>query len=370
LQIRKVSDKNDLRRFIELPYRLYQNDPVWAPPLRKEQWQRFNPRDNPMLKTCDYILYLLSDAGKVIGRVAAFIDHLAVKFWNEPIGLFGSYECINNDEGSQMLLDSARKWLQDHGMKVMRGPWSFASQEWGLVIEGFEPPPVVLAPYNPSYYNHQLNSIGMKKAKDLLVYYADSKEGFQLPERYLALAKKVQKEYGIKLRPLDISHLKEEITTIVEIINCSIGTNWGFRPVTEEEARAMARDMKPILDPSAVVIAEGPNGEHIGFSISIPDINILLRGLNGRLFPFGWLKLWYGIPRLKQYRIWGLGIVPEYQMKGVGPLLYCHTYEMLYSRGVSLEINWVLEDNDRMNNVLNKLGVKFLRRYRVYEMAI
>jgi ribosomal protein S18 acetylase RimI-like enzyme len=277
---------------------------------------------------------------------------------------------MDSDEGSRLLLQTARTWLHEHGMKVMRGPWSFASQEWGLVIEGFTPPPVVLAPYNPPYYNHQLTTFGMEKAKDLLVYYADSKEGFQIPERYLALAKRVQTEYGIKLRSLDMSRLQEEITTIVEIINRSIGTNWGFRPVTEEEARAMARDMKPILDPRAVVIAERPNGEAIGFSVAIPDINVLLRGLNGRIFPFGWLKLMYGIPRLKQYRIWGLGIIPEYQMKGVGPLLYCHTYEMLYSRGVSLEINWVLEDNDRMNNALHKLGVKFLRRYRVYEMAI
>ena len=370
MEVRKVENKGDLRRFIEFPYRLYQNDPVWVPPLRKEQWHHFDPSHNPMLNHCDYGLFLLQDRGQVVGRVSAFVDRLALKFWNKPIGLFGSYECVDDDEGSRLLLETARTWLQEHDMKMMRGPWSFASQEWGLVIEGFTPPPVVLAPHNPPYYIHQLNVFGMEKAKDLLVYYADSKEGFQIPERYLALAKKVQKEYGIKLRSLDMSRLEEEITTIVEIINRSIGTNWGFRPVTGEEARAMARDLKPILDPKAVVIAEGPNGEAIGFSISIPDINILLRGLNGRLFPFGWLKLMYGIPHLKKFRIWGLGIVPEYQMKGVGPLLYCHTYEMLYSRGVSLEINWVLEDNDRMNNALHKLGVKFLRRYRVYEMTI
>jgi GNAT superfamily N-acetyltransferase len=370
LEIRIVKDKNDLRRFIELPYQLYKNDPIWVPPLRKEQFQRFDSRYNPMLNHCDYSLFLLFDNGQAIGRISAFVDHLTVKFWKECIGLFGSYECVDSDEGSRLLLETARTWLHEHSMKVMRGPWSFASQEWGLVIEGFTPSPVVLAPYNPSYYNRQLTAFGMEKAKDLLVYYADSQEGFQIPERYLAFAKKVQKEYGIKLRPLDMSRLKEEITTIVGIINRSIGTNWGFRPVTEEEAEAMARDMKPILDPRAVVIAEEPNGEPIGFSISIPDINILLRGLHGRLFPLGWVKLMYGISRLKKYRIWGLGIIPEYQMKGVGPLLYCHTYEMLYSRGVSLEINWVLEDNDRMNNALHKLGVKLLRRYRVYEMLI
>ena len=370
MEIRRVENKSDLRCFVELPYQIYRNDPVWVPPLRREQWQRFNSLHNPVLKNCEYVLCLLLDSGKVIGRVTAFIDHLGVTFWKEPIGLFGSYECIDNDEGSHLLLDSARKWLQERSMKVMRGPWSFASQEWGLVIEGFEPPPVILAPYNPSYYNRQLTAFGMEKAKDLLVYYADTKEGFQIPERYLALAKKVQEDYGIKLRSLDMARLEEEITAIVEIINRSISNNWGFRPVTEEEARAMAQDMKPILDPKAVVIAEGPNREAIGFSIAIPDLNLLLRGLNGRLLPFGWLKLWYGIPRLKQYRMWGLGIVPEYQMKGVGPLLYCHTYEVLYSRGVNLEINWVLEDNERMNNALHKLGVKFLRRYRVYEMTI
>jgi hypothetical protein len=140
MEIRKVENKNGLRRFIELPFVLYQNDPVWIPPLRKEQWQRFDSHHNPMLRNSEYVFYLLVDSGKVIGRVTAFIDHLAVNFWKEPIGLFGSYECVDNDEGSHLLLDSARKWLQERSMKVMRGPWSFASQEWGLVIEGFEPP--------------------------------------------------------------------------------------------------------------------------------------------------------------------------------------------------------------------------------------
>lgn len=140
----------------------------------------------------------------IVGRVAAFLDRLALKTWGEPIGLFGSFECPDDAEGAAMLLGAARTWLQAHGSRKMRGPWSFASQEWGIVIEGFEPPPVILAPYNPSYYRKHLEDFGLDKIKDLLVYYADSAEGYEIPERYLLLTEKVKDRYGVRVRHIDM----------------------------------------------------------------------------------------------------------------------------------------------------------------------
>lgn len=371
MEIHKVESKADLRRFINFPYQHYRDDPVWVPPLRDEQWGQFDSKRNPMLDHCEYDLFLLVDGRQIVGRISAFVDHLAVEHWGEPIGLFGSYECVDNQAGSRMLLETARDWLRERDMKAMRGPWSFASQEWGLVIEGFEPPPVILAPYNPPYYNDQLVQSGFQKAKDLIVYYVDASEGYMIPERYLTLTDRVIERYSVSVRSIDMSRLEDEVDVIVEVINSSIADNWGFYPVTDAEARAIAHDMKQILDPATVLIAEGPDGEAIGFSLPLPDVNLLLRGLNGRLLPFGWLKLLWGLPRLKQYRLWGLGVVPEYHGRGVDALLYRRTYEVLYPRGdVRIEINYVLEDNVPMNNALRRLGVKDLRRYRVYEMAI
>jgi len=130
MEVRLVETKADLARFIELPYQLYRHDPVWVPPLRSEQWGQFDSQRNPMLNHCEYALFLLLNP-KPVGRVSAFVDHLAVETWGEPIGLFGSYECVEDDQGARSLLETARAWLRTRNMKRMRGPWSFASQEWG-----------------------------------------------------------------------------------------------------------------------------------------------------------------------------------------------------------------------------------------------
>lgn len=370
MHIRPVEKKADLRRFIELPYWIYRNDPVWAPPLRSEQWSQFNPRSNPMLDHCEYALFLLMDGQQVVGRVSAFVDRLAVETWGQPIGLFGSYECVDSDEGAHLLLDTTQAWLRERGMDKMRGPWSFASQEWGLVVEGFTPPPVIMAPYNPPYYNRQLTDYGFQKAKDLLVYCADLQEGYRIPERYLTLTDQVQARYGITVRTVNMKRLEQEVAVIVELANCSIAHNWGFYPVTEAEGRALARDLKQIVDPAGILIAETADGRPIGFAMALPDINVILRGMNGRLWPFGWLKLLRGLPRLRQYRMWALGVVPEYQRKAVDSLLYRQAHYSLASKLDRLEVNYVLEDNAPMNNALRRLGVKDLRRYRVYEMNI
>jgi ribosomal protein S18 acetylase RimI-like enzyme len=370
MNIRTVRTKQDLAEFIELPYRLYRGDPVWVPPLRDDQWNQFDPKRNPMLDHCEYALFLLQDGADVIGRISAFIDRLAIDWWKAPIGLFGSFECIEDDRAAALLLSSAQNWLSARGMQLMRGPWSFASQEWGLVVEGFEPSPVIMAPYNPPYYDDYLQDSGFSKAKDLMVYYVDSKEGYKIPERYLRLTSRIQEKLKVTVRSMDMRNLEKEVSTFVRLANRSISDNWGFYPVTEDEGRAMARDMKPLVDPRLLLFAENANGEAIGFAMALPDVNTLLKGLGGRLFPFGWLKLLVGIPRIRQYRMWALGVVPEYQGKAVDALLYRKLHELLAHREFRMEVNYVLEDNFPMNNALKNLGVKDLRRYRVYQKNI
>jgi ribosomal protein S18 acetylase RimI-like enzyme len=370
LNIRPVETKKDLAEFIELPYRFYRSDPVWIPPLRSDQWNQFASKTNPMLDHCEYTLFLLQNEHGTIGRISAFIDRLAVKSWGEPIGLFGSFECIADDAAARKLLDAAQAWLGARGMKFMRGPWSFASQEWGLVVEGFEPSPVIMAPYNPPRYNDHLEKFGLSKIKDLLVYYVDSKEGYKIPERYLRLTNRIQEKLKVTVRSVDMRNLENEVATFVRLANRSIANNWGFYPVTEEEGKAIARDMKPVVDPKLLLFAEDANGEAIGFAMALPDINSLLKGLDGRLFPFGWAKLLFGLPRLRQFRMWALGVIPEYHGQAVDALMYRKLYEILARRDVRLEVNYVLEDNYPMNNAVKNLGAKPLRRYRVYQKSI
>ena len=370
MNITRVKTRKELDAFINLPYQLYKSDPLWIPPLRDEQRSQFDPIRNPLLDHCDYDLFLLYEGGRVIGRVAPFVDKLAVKAWGEEVGLFGYYESPENSQTSRLLLDTAREWLLARGMHRMRGPWSFVSQEWGAVVEGFSPSPVVMAPYNPVFYNDHFQAYGLSKVKDLLVYIVDVREGYQIPQRILTLTDQVAKRYQVRVRPLDMKQYDREVEMIIDLSNQSLANNWGYSPVTEAEVRALAHDLKPIIHPKAVLFAENAQGKPIGFAIAIPDVNRILKGLNGSLLPFGWVKMLWQLPRLKQYRMFALGVIPAYHGLGIDSLIYRALYEACYTPDTRMEINYVLEDNYPMNNAITKLGAKPLRRYRVYEMEI
>jgi ribosomal protein S18 acetylase RimI-like enzyme len=370
MRIDTVDSRHDMMAFIDLPYQIYKDDAFWVPPLRSEQRKQFNVKTNPFLNHCDRRLFLLKDGEKIIGRIAAFVDRLAVDFWKEPIGLFGYFECIQDKGASRLLLEAAKNWLRESRCTSMRGPWSFVSQEWGMVVEGFEPAPVIMAPYNPPLYNDFLIDFGMRKAKDLLCWSISIADGYRIPNRILDLTDSVARRHGIHVRKLRMKRYDEEVQNLIELSNASIIENWGYSPVTEDEVKAMARDMKPIIQPGGVLFAEDKNGRPVGFAIALPDINVLLKRMNGRLFPLGFIKLLRGIPRLSRYRMFALGVIPEYQGKAVDSLIYRALHESLYSRDLWVEINYVLEDNWPMINAVKKLGAKPLRRYRVYEMDI
>lgn len=370
MQISQVQTAADLKTFIDLPYRHYQHDPAWVPPLRSEQQAQFNPARNPFLDHCEYALFLARQDGQAVGRIAVFIDRLAVETWQEPVGLFGHYECPPDPAAARLLLETAREWLAQRGMRAMRGPWSFVSQEWGAVVEGFEPSPVVMAPYNPHYYNDQFAAFGLEKIKDLLVYRIDARDGYQIPERILTLTDRVAQRYGIRVRPIEMKNLANEIETIIDLSNRSLANNWGYAPVTGAEVQAMVRDLKPVIHPRAVLFAEDAHGRPVGFAIAIPDVNVILKGLDGRLFPFGWIKLLWKLPRLTSYRMFALGVLPEYHGKAIDSLLYRGLYEACFTPELKMEINYVLEDNAPMNNAILKLGAKPARRYRIYQREI
>lgn len=368
MKIYPSTTKKDLNDFINLPFKIYQSDPMWVPPLKSELRNQFKPAKNPFLDHCNYKLFLLKDNGEIIGRITAFIDTLANKFWGEPIGLFGYYECPPDETASRLLLDAARVWLHEQGMSTMRGPWSFVSQEWGAVVEGFEPQPVIMAPYNPPYYIDQFDAYGLKKIKDLLVYVIDARDGYQIPERILKLTDRVAQKYNVHVRPLNMKDYECDVEKFIALSNESLMNNWGYAPVTTSEAKALANDLKPILHEKAVMFAEDSDGKPIGFGIALPDVNQILKRINGKLFPFGWLKLLLGLPKLTHYRMFALGVIPEYHGKAVDSLIYRAIYESCFSPDVRMEINYVLEDNGPMNNAIVKLGAKPLRRYRIFEM--
>ena len=370
MNIIPVTTSSELKKFIRLPYRLYKDDPVWVPPLLTEVSKQFDRKRNPTLDHCEFALFLLENEDEIIGRIAAFTDNVALKEWKDAVGLFGYFECIDDRNAAHALLDAATGWLRSKGMKFMRGPWSFVSQEWGLVIEGFKPSPTIMAPYNPSYYISLITGNGFEKIKDLLVYYISAGEGYKIPERILTLTDDVAKRYNIRTRKMNMRDYENELSRIIELSNKSLIDNWGYTQVTREEAEAIGADLKSIIHPKGVIFAEDSNGQPVGFAITIPDLNSIIKGLGGRLLPFGWLKLLFGLPRLRRYRMFALGVLPEYQGKGIDSLIYRALYETLYAPDIWLEINYVLEDNAPMNNAIIKLDAKLLRRYRIYQKRI
>ncbi|MDZ7393551.1 MAG: N-acetyltransferase, partial [candidate division KSB1 bacterium] len=231
MEVRQVSSRAEERAFVSLPYVLYREDPYWVPPLRSEQRRLFRRSTNPMLQHCDYALFLAWEGSHAQGRVAAFIDQHANRYWGSSLGFFGSYECVDDDRVAMALLGAARDWLTARGMTAMRGPISFESQNWGFIVEGFDAPPTIMSPYNPPFYNRQMEAFGLRKVKDLEVYRGDAASGYTLPERFVRHLAHIQQRYDVRVRTVNMKELDREVRLIVELANRSLAHNWGYAPV-------------------------------------------------------------------------------------------------------------------------------------------
>lgn len=348
---------------------MHRSSPGWIPPLKIEQKKIFNPKKNSLLQHCDYRLFLLYETDRSIGRIAVYVDRAANKYWQAKVGLFGHYECSDDPGAAAVLLETAEKWLKEQGMQIMRGQWNLVSQDIGFIYEGFDLPPTVLSSYNPPYYNDQMVRYGMKKARDLLVYNVDLSKGYKLPDRFFSYTDRIARRYGVRVRTIDMKRLVEDARIIVWLTNESLKDNWGYYPVEETEAKHIAADLKMILHPEVVLIAE-VEGKPIGYLLAIPDVNDILKHMQGRLFPWGIFKLLRGIKKINRYRIWAMGILPEYQKRGISVLMFRRLNDIAAPRGSYLEANWVLEDNALMNNALIKLEFDLVKKYRIYEKKI
>ncbi len=369
MEIQQVTTKKQLNEFISFPYSFYKNNSTWIPPLRLDQKNIFNPKKNRILQHSDYAFFLLKKEKEISGRIAVYIDKIAIDYWKEKVGFFGHYECVNDNEAANFLLSTAEDWLRKRGMEKMRGPWNLVSQDIGFVFDGFDVPPTIMSSFNPPYYNDQVRNFGMSKVKDLLVYSCDTGKGYKIPQRFLKFTDAIIKRYGVTVRPINMKKINEDARTIVWLTNESLKNNWGYYPIEEEEAEQIAADLKMIVHPEVVLIAE-VDGKPIGYIITLPDVNDILKDLNGRLFPLGVFKLLRGVKKLDRYRIWALGILKQYQKKGISVLMFRRLHEVLGSRNVYVEANWVLEDNFLMNNALKQLQFDLIKRYRIYQKDI
>jgi GNAT superfamily N-acetyltransferase len=372
LKIESAQTKADLMEFIKLPWQIYRNDPHWVPPLIVERKEFLDRKKNPFFRHADVVLYLARRNGQTVGRIAGIVNHNHVEYHQEKVGFFGLFECMKDQEVAKALLDKVREWLKSKGMQIVRGPANFSSNEdWGFLLEGFGSRPVIMMPYNPPYYLELAESYGMRKAKDLYAYFID--ETLPTPPRVVRMAENIRKKEEITVRSLDLKRFDQEVQGIKQIYNSAWSKNWGFIPMTDEEFDHLAKSLKQIVDPHMVFIAE-VDGKPAGFSLALPDFNQVLARLNGRLFPIGIFKLlWHSKVRrnIDGVRIITMGVVPEFQKRGIDTVFYLETYSVGVKRGYRwAEMSWILEDNTLMNRMLRLLGAKLYKKYRIYEMTV
>jgi len=360
------ADKAALHRFVTLPWEIYRQDPHWVPPLIGDMKKML--RAHPFLDHGDADYFLALRAGEPVGRIAAIENRLHNEVHQERIAFFGFFEVLDDAEAVQALFERVESWAAARQLTALRGPASFSSnEEWALLIDGFDAPPAVMMSYNPRRYRDHLEGYGFTPAKDLLAYFLDNPNP---PERIVRVAEKMAARRGVTVRPLDMKHFRDEVAKVREVYNRAWERNWGFVPMTEAEIVHMARELRPVVKPEIVLLAER-EGEPVGFVLALPDLNRALRHANGRLFPFGLLKMLWHARKVHTLRVLALGLVPELRGTGVDQLLYLRTFQGGRQIGIDEgEFSWILEDNRPMRQALDKMGARVYKTYRVYEKPV
>ena len=374
LRVRAARSRQDLKRFIDLPYRLHARDPNWVPPLRRDVESLLSRSKNPFFEHAEAEYFLAERDGRVVGRIAAISNRLHNETHGDRVGFFGFFESIHDHSVAFALLDAASQWCRERSHDVLRGPASFSvNDECGLLVDGFEFPPTLMMPHNPRYYIELLEHAGFTKAKDLWVYQGGSEKGYvPVPERLARGTELIRQRQGITLRSLDVKNFQHEVERIKELYNAAWEKNWGFVPMTEHEIDHLAAQFKPVVIPEMVPMAE-KEGKLIGFGIALPDLNVVFRRhRSGRLFPVILDLLWsLRMKRIRRARILLLGVLPEYRGKGVDAMLYHWIWTKSAQREIFWgEAGWILEDNPAMNAGLEKMTFRVYKTYRLYDRPI
>ena len=370
VEIEAVSSRAQLERFIRLPAQLYAADPAFVPPLRLERREALSPKKNPYFAHAEVQLFIARRDGRDVGRISAQIDRLVQ---DTRIGHFGLLAAIDDEAVFAALFGAAEDWLRARGRTRAIGPFSLSiNEETGLLIDGFDTPPVIFMAHDPRYAAPRVEQQGYAKAKDVIAYRYDITH--DLPPAARRLIDR-RTPAAMTVRNLDMRRYDADFDTVTAIFNDAWSGNWGFVPFTEAEIRHMAKSLKPLIDPTWVAIVE-MNGQAIGFGIALPNLNELIADFQGRLLPFNWLKLLWRLKRgPRTGRVPLMGVRRSFSgglLGGLVPFLIIDTMRKgVRACGVEqVELSWILEDNRPMRHIIESLGADAYKTYRVYEKAL
>ena len=370
IEIIQVSDKATLRRFIRVPSEVHKRDDAWITPLTMEREEAFSPKDNELLRRAEVRFWIARRDGRDVGRISAQIDPLAQRTAGERIGHFGCLSAENDPRVFAMLLRAAEDFLRSRHVTCVRGPFSLSiNEEIGLLVEGFNTPPMMLMGHDPDYAAAQLEALGYRKEKDTFAYLLDMETPLSASARRM-LDRPLPP--SVKMRRLNFKDYANDIRKMVDIFNDAWSDNWGFVPLTDEEADELAKRMRMLLDDRLVWFAE-MNGEAVAFMVTLPNLNEAIRDLDGRLWPFGWAKLLWRLKlhRIKTARVPLFGVRRSVSGTLLGSALALQligasqpAYATFGFR--SIELSWILEDNLPMRRILERLGARAYKTYRIY----
>lgn len=372
IEVRKVQDKKELKWFIDFPHALYEHDGNYVPELYLAQKDLLNKKSHPFFKHSEADFFLAYQGSEVVGRIAAIKNNNYLNFTGEKTGKFGFFDVIEDYQVAEALLNTVTDWQKERGLTKLAGPENYSTNETcGTLIEGFDRSPTVMMPYNKPYYKEYLEKYGFTKDMDLLSYIIYTKD---VPDKLIRLSSAILERLnnkGITIRKLNLSKFSEEIDKIIQVYNSAWEKNWGFVPMTDEEFKHAAKDMKQIVDPDFVLIAEH-EGKPIGFSLSIPDMNVPFKKLKkGRLLPFGLFKLLYYKRKIDRVRVVTLGLVEGYRKLGIDAYFYMKAFEEAKRKGMLYgEASWILENNEMMNKALENINGEVYKKHRLFKKAI
>lgn len=370
LTIRPVRSRRDLKRFIDLPYRLHAGT-LWVPPLKLERRFFLNRKLNPYFKHGEAEYFLALRDERVVGRISAQIDHAFNEFHESRWGMFGFLDLEDDQEVMTALLGAAEDWLRARNCERMVGPMDFSmNEESGVLIEGHGLEPLIRQPWQPAYYQRLCEEAGLGKAMDLYSWFLDVSDRKDMLPILFDLDKRAKEEHGVTIRKMSRRHLRQEMDRFAEIYNAAWAENWGFVPYSKEDLDAYTMDMHLVFARDWFMVAE-KDGETIAVAITLPDTNQVLKKMKGRLLPLGW---WYFLRRNRiadRVRVGFLGVKPEHQHTGVAASLYVEHFNTAERvRQDHGEAGWILETNEAMNRGLEAMSAEIVKKYRVYELSL
>jgi GNAT superfamily N-acetyltransferase len=373
IKVREVASPSERDAFIRFPWQIYENDPAWVPPLLLERKEFLDREKHPFYEHGDAALFLARSGGRIVGRIMASDDPNYNAHHQSNIGCFGLFDCVDDQAVAAALYDAAASWLCAKGRNEIMGPIDYSTNYvCGLLVEGFEFPPTLLTSHNPPYYAALLEGLGFTKTMDFYAWWFA--EPARAAARLRRLAAALKKRHSVALRPFNMKDFKAESNRLREIYNEAWKDNWGFVAFTENEFDFMAKELKHLVEPESVFVAE-IGDEPVGFILGVPDINVALKKINGRLtsygLPIGLAKLLYYKSRIRTARLIALGVKPKYRRGGIAEMLVLRMIEnAMIKRGFTGELSMTLENNILINRFLVAIGAKKYKTYRIYQRGL